>query len=176
MKNVSLLITLCLIFVGCSSKLSNDDATKIISSNYPSFCTSNRIITQAYFLAGQNNNNVQEKYDIMRKLEDEGLIKINMKTSGLSSYPDKIYTYELSNDAKQKYNGQIALTSNEFLKIIGISQTDNEAKVRYKVKSIKTPLYILHNKYNGKYQCFETEWEEDVTLTKFDTGWQINKK
>ena len=159
-----------------NNKLTNEIAIEVISKVYPFHCTSfNRIQGISIGInpdeSSSSYNKKMKELNIFKELESQGLIKINLITSGLPSNPHKDYSFELTQKAIKKYNNKIALTSIEFSEIIGISQTENEALVKYKTKSIPTPFYNLQTW--SRVDCKESESESEIILVKYDTGWMI---
>ncbi len=175
MKNIVVLFLLIMTSISCDSQLTTEQATQIISKRYPTFCTSKLTFTKAVvYFDGTTTEHSRKTLKILRKLELDGVIVLNEAEAPYS--PGIEYQLVLTDEYKKKYRNKLALTSNEFVEIIGISQNKNEAIVKYKMKSVKTPLYALHYKNYNKYRCYEAEWEVEKKLVKFDNGWKIVKK
>lgn len=182
MKKLLLLNVLILLTTSCSSKLSNEEASVVIKELYPKYCRSQKILTHAYFFRNTRHDVRDTRaLQAFRDLEKQGLVKIKLQETGFTSNPDKDYSIYPTQKSINQYGKGFPITRIDFSEVIAISQTEQEAIVRYKVKNTHTPYYILHsirNEYsrNKEFECSHEEWEEEVTLIKFDDGWRIKKK
>jgi hypothetical protein len=181
MKKLSLFTLLLLILSSCSNKLTKEEASTVIKEYFPQYCKSKRIITRSYHNARYGvDQQDRESLKIFRKLEKQGLVTVKLNTSGFTANPDKKYTILPTPQSIDTYGTGFPISKIMFSEVIAISQTENEAIVRYKVKNEETPYHQLHalkNKYSSKKQfdCDKSEWEREVTLIKFDDGWKLQK-
>ena len=128
-----------------------------------------------------------------KKLEGDVLDNLALFETGLTKEVTDIWKKEYKiitltakgqsyfDDAPNKQNGKrVIIAKFEPVEIIGISYLENKAQVKFKTRLTKTPFYELIGIYNKPRCVFDIEKnttkEETVTLIKYDTGWQINKK
>ncbi len=182
MKKLLLLNVLILLSTSCSSKLSNEEASVVIKELFPRHCSTHKMITHAYFYPNTRYEaKDREALKAFRNLEDQGLVTVKLSETGFVSNPNKDYYIEPTERSMNTYGKGFPITRIDLSEVIAISQTEKEAIVRYTVKNTKTPYHRLHdlrNQYgrNKKVECAGAEWEEEVTLIKFDDGWRIKKK
>lgn len=181
MKKLSLFTLLLILVSSCSNKLTKEEAVTLLQEFYPQYCTSKRITKHSYSYAGyRTEKKDKEALKIFRNLEKQGLVTVKLNTSGFTANPDKKYTILPTSQSLDTYGTGFPISQIMFSEVVAISQTDNEAIVRYKVKNEETPYHALHvnkNTYSSKkrYDCDKTEWEQEVTLIKFDDGWRLKK-
>ncbi|WP_430408807.1 hypothetical protein [Kordia sp.] len=181
MKKLSLFTLLLILVSSCSSKLTKEEAATVIKEYFPQYCTSKRITKHSYSYARYGTDKEdREALKIFRNLEKQGLVNVKLSITGITSNPDKDYSITPTSQSLDTYGAGFPITKMTFSEIVAISQTENEAIVRYKVKNEETPYHTLHvhkNTYSSKkrYDCDKTEWEQEVTLIKFDDGWRLKK-
>lgn len=178
---------IALFFISCSNnKLSNEEAAKAIGAIYPQYCSSSDYLNSIYYSAGRpprgmsanQRREADNKKNIFEKLQKQGLVDITTSKSGFTSNPDITYRIKPSQEAITNYNIQnnrLPLTQSDLLEIVGISQTENEAVVRYKINTTNTPFMELRKFYRKQSRCKVGQEEKEITLIKFDTGWQVKK-
>ena len=181
MKKLSLFTILLIILSSCSESLTKEEAATVLQEYYPQYCTSKRITKHSYTYAGyRTEKKDKEALKIFRNLEKQGLVKIKIIKSGFSSNPDRDYSITPTSQSLDTYGTGFPITKIMFSEIVAISQKEKEAIVRFKLKNEETPYHALHvhkNTYSSKkrYDCDKTEWEQEVTLIKFDDGWRLKK-
>ena len=164
---------------GCSSNsLTNAEAETIIKANYPELCYTEHLIDSYDVILGRPTRHAKWIAPIEKFLKDGGYISMLREDNpniGVVKYT-MIPTQKANDLARGGKKFPIAQT--DFVELIGISQKENEAVVRYKVIRSKTPFYPLHTMYykgskKTASDCPEEEFEVDVTLIRFDDGWKI---
>jgi len=178
MKKIIYLLAFLPLFFSCSSDtLTNTEAAEIIKTEYPTFCFTTKLINRYSSYQGRFDKKSKHIKGIADRLKNQGLISINIEQITPASIN---YTMVLTQKAKDLGYGdkKFGFAQRDFVEIIGISQTENEAIVRYKMKRTKTPFYDLHEAYyytwnNYTLECPPKEFEKDITLIKFDDGWKV---
>jgi len=163
-----------LLMTACSEstdELTTEKAKEIISAYYPKYCSNERGVKTIY-IYGDETNRKQKQFlsriqEVFSTAEATGLATINVSGNNPTTY--KINLNEV---AKKKYGDKIPHTATNFVEIIGVSQNGKEAIVKYKLESVKTIFFNLQ-KTSEKLKCYETAWEHNVTLVRYDTGWQV---
>jgi hypothetical protein len=177
MKKIVLLIITAIAMSCNENKLSNTEALDIIKADYKDYCSIG-------YVGRWPDKRTWAKLDNLKK---QGLITIQSKrNTDIWKKEYKIITLTAKgqsyfDDAPNKQNGKrVIIAKFEPVEIIGISYLENKAQVKFKTRLTKTPFYELIGIYNKPRCVFDIEKnttkEETVTLIKYDTGWQINKK
>lgn len=177
MKNSIFLI---LLISSCSSKLSKEEAASIIKEQYPKFCNApDYIKTRAYFYYDERPKAKERSaHDYFKFLESQKLVTLSEQKSGFTANPNRTYSIKMTEGAKKIYGSDFGISQIDFTEVTSISQTENQAIIRFNLTSKETPFYKLHRIYyegkkNRKLRCIPDTWEEEITLVKFDTGWQV---
>ncbi|MCX7552126.1 hypothetical protein [Xanthomarina sp. F2636L] len=97
------LLTLILVTSCSDDTLTNEIASKIISEKYPTFCSQGYILKDVTFYAVRNTQDMIEtrnkSLSALRYLENQGLINVKEKRTGIMSNPDIKYYLELTDKA-----------------------------------------------------------------------------
>ena len=165
---------LCLAMYSCSdSGLNEAEALSILKQDYEEICRS-KIREYAYV----NSNNSQHRYyyNQFKALESMGVLKIIVPAKKNSKYR----SVKLTRDAEVAFNyiprngGSVEFTRFEPKAIVGISMIgDNKATVLFSGDMVANRLHsIINNKQFCKPQ---NNAQREVTFTKYDTGWRLDK-
>ncbi|WP_299207418.1 hypothetical protein [uncultured Dokdonia sp.] len=181
-KSLYFLVLLSLLTSCFNDSLQNREALEILKKEYKNPC--------AQQLISSSQSNWDEYNTILKNasdLEDKGYVKISVRQmSGDIFFPaytllnievvGKGNDYLVGNDTSRNRKSY-AVATPEITNIIGISQDDNTATVRFSYTYTPTPLHsirISSSKRNSKVpECTSGTLEGEVTLRKFDTGWTI---
>lgn len=99
MKKTLLLGLLAICISSCSAKLSKEEASEIIKTYYPTYCTSKKIRSSVRLYAsdgGVARNRSRKKLEMFYDLEKQGLVTVKEKHTGFTNNPDIKYYFELT--------------------------------------------------------------------------------
>lgn len=157
-----------------SNKLSTEVAMAILQKNFEKKCKQKLwIALDTHRNRFDDRQKLQDLEQIYKKLQQQGLLTIkdygdffqaNFTNKGLSKY-----------GIRNIYKDQVTVAQSEIVQIIGISQTDNDATVRFSYRYVPSELYNMrrHFNYPKKDNCPNGIIEEKVKFKKYDTGWLI---
>ncbi|WP_188375377.1 hypothetical protein [Winogradskyella haliclonae] len=179
MKKILLSFCVVVLLISCSSgvNLSNDEALKILTSEYSNFCESRiQAHTSLY-----NNASPDATLLYLRELEQQnlGVIKENQHYGrGKKTYKD--YVFKPNEKTIELYRGSAErlykITEADVQKIIGISINEEAktAQVKFTYNMVETPFKPIV--LGRKGSCNATSnLEAEVTFVLYDTGWQLQK-
>ena len=175
------IITLCLsiVLASCyaqsSKKLDQKTAMELIRKNYKEFCKA-EVINR---FSGNPNSNAFKNFDHHAKeLEKQGLVTIRRWKSKNGNHHLKL---EYTDLASKKYEARMGVYSikvavQEFypMKILGISHTGSN---KAEVLSSGFMGWTQFNTIVGRQsRCRNSQdVERKVTLTRYDSGWRLDK-
>lgn len=183
----SLFLLLIVLLSSCSSKLTNEEASKIITENFIPEC-SNKL---SLAVDTWNYDPVDYYLNIYKKLQTNNIITFKRAKRLKNGYvlPNDRRRYEIEiNDEYEKYRRgdndswyfNVAKPTN--IKIEGMQHTEEKTIVNFTYSLAPNELHVLSKgDKNGKIfnDCLKkknkSSYSETVTFRKFDTGWQMER-
>ncbi len=155
-------------------KLDNQTAMAILQENFKRNCKQKLWIGKDTHRGRfRDKQKLKKLEDLYSQLANDGLLTIKdygdffqgqFTSKGLS-------TFGINNI----YNDRVTVARTEIVEIIGISQTDADATVRFSYRYAPTRVYDMRQYINdpGKDNCPNGILEEKIQLKRYDTGWLI---
>jgi len=173
------------LIIGCSNnKLEHTEALGILQQEYKNSCTQE--IVEHY---RSTNNNYNHIYNSAMSLRDKGYVTLKERHKQANHYTGAWTDLDIYLTKKGKgllfkrgssfrsstYNVAIS----KVIDIIGISQNENQATVRFNYTYEPTPLYTIRKSLdinsNSNKDCVSGSIETEVIFKKFDNGWKMEQ-
>ena len=119
------------------------------------------------------------KLEQFKDFEEKGIGALKIKNYKKDYY--KQYRLSINEPFRDKFlinNKRYIIASSNIKKIQGIliSENNSKATVRFTYTLEPNDLYPLKVTNGSKVKCNFNEIEDELTFTKFDTGWKIEKQ
>lgn len=173
-KIISILIVIFFVLSCTDDSLTNEQALNILQSEYKQHCT-NPIKTSSY----SNHQDFSKFSKIFKEAEKNGIASLETRNGKdiYGSYTHlKIKVNKTLRDKYRQgnYKPKYIVASSEITEIQGISISEDKTKatVRFNYKFKPNELHpLMFNK-----GCDMNILEDEITFTKFDTGWKMDRQ